>query len=250
MGQQRTEASPRCLFLRQDHEELHELVAEYIESELIGRDGDEPRRMSDEDERAMALLPERTKFMGDRYEAGLLWASDEFQLPCNRKSAEQRHESLQRKLRREPEMRIKLDQIIDDYLAKGYATEVNPDDTASKWFLPVFSVKNPSKPDKVRLVMDGAAETDGVSLNSNLLTGPDLNASLVDVLIRAIKEQHYVDDYLDSWATAEDALAVAREVKFIHQRGGFNLHKFVSNDPAVTRRISEEKSTLTLKHDS
>ena len=42
---------------------------------------------------------------------------------------------------------------------------------------------NPNKPEKVRLVWDAAAEMDGVSLNSSLLTGPDTNPPLIHTLL-------------------------------------------------------------------
>lgn len=61
---------------------------------------------------------------------------------------------------------------------------------------------------------------------------------------RAIVYQHYVDDYLDSHATAEEALRVAKEVNFIHQRGGFHIHKFVSNDRSVARALDGDEEHI------
>lgn len=55
--------------------------------------------------------------------------------------------------------------------------------------LPSFGVYNPRKPGKIRIVFDSSARYDGVSLNDVLLTGPDLNNSLLGVLLRFRKEQ-------------------------------------------------------------
>ncbi|XP_055645639.1 uncharacterized protein LOC129782532 [Toxorhynchites rutilus septentrionalis] len=58
----------------------------------------------------------------------------------------------------------------------------------------------------------------------------------------AVIENHYVDDYLDSVDTAEEAVQLADEVKTIHERGGFELRHWLSNAPEVLERIGEESS--------
>lgn len=55
----------------------------------------------------------------------------------------------------------------------------------------------------------------------------------------AVQENHYVDDYLDSFATVEEAIRVVNEVKHIHSKGGFQLRKFKCNEVAVLRGIGE-----------
>lgn len=57
------------------------------------------------------------------------------------------------------------------------------------WYLPVFAVTNKNKPNKTRLVWDAAATVDGISLNTLLYTGPDINATLLEVLLR-FRERH------------------------------------------------------------
>lgn len=51
------------------------------------------------------------------------------------------------------------------------------------WYLPSFVVYHPRKPDQIRVVFDSSASHLGISLNDVLLTGPDLNNSLLGVLI-------------------------------------------------------------------
>ncbi|XP_020561773.1 uncharacterized protein LOC110015633 [Oryzias latipes] len=57
------------------------------------------------------------------------------------------------------------------------------------WYLPTFGVFHPQKPENIRVVFDSSAKHSGMSLNNALLKGPDLNNSLVGVLIRFRKEQ-------------------------------------------------------------
>ena len=52
------------------------------------------------------------------------------------------------------------------------------------WYLPTFGVYHPHKPGQIRVVFDSSAKHLGVSLNDVLLTGPDLNNSLLGVLMR------------------------------------------------------------------
>lgn len=56
------------------------------------------------------------------------------------------------------------------------------------WSLPTFGVYHPRKPDQIRIVFDSSARYHGISLNSVLLTGPDMNNSLLGVLLRFRKE--------------------------------------------------------------
>ncbi|XP_058839323.1 uncharacterized protein LOC131694831 [Topomyia yanbarensis] len=55
----------------------------------------------------------------------------------------------------------------------------------------------------------------------------------------AILHKHYVDDYLDSFRTIEEAIEVVNEVKLVHSRGGFTLRHFMSNEVDVLRGIGE-----------
>lgn len=57
------------------------------------------------------------------------------------------------------------------------------------WYLPTFGVFHPRKPDQIRVVFDSSTKHLGVSLNDVLLTGPDLNNTLLGVLMRFRKEK-------------------------------------------------------------
>ncbi|XP_062538071.1 uncharacterized protein LOC134206385 [Armigeres subalbatus] len=58
--------------------------------------------------------------------------------------------------------------------------------------------------------------------------------------VEAIMENHYVDDYLDSFESEEEAVRVSVEVRSIHQKGGFQLRNWLSNSTAVVRGMDED----------
>lgn len=54
---------------------------------------------------------------------------------------------------------------------------------------------------------------------------------------QAIIDNHYVDDYLDSVDTTEEAIALMEQVKYIHANGGFEIRQFVSNSEEVLQEL-------------
>ncbi|XP_062535741.1 uncharacterized protein LOC134204945 [Armigeres subalbatus] len=57
--------------------------------------------------------------------------------------------------------------------------------------------------------------------------------------VKAITENHYVDDLLDSVDTVEEAVKLINEVKQIHSYAGFEIRNFCSNSAAVLGSIGE-----------
>lgn len=72
---------------------------------------------------------------------------------------------------------------IESYHAKGYIRKLTDDELSQQffhtWYLPIFAVKNPNKPDKTRIVWDAAAKVGNISLNTMLVKVPDQLSSLV-----------------------------------------------------------------------
>ena len=115
------------------------------------------RPLSVEDKRALEILEDTTAFIDGHYEVGLLWKGDEPQLPNNRALAERRAELLRRRLTRagNEEMAAKYRGVMNDYISKGYARKLTPEETAKEtsctWYLPHHPVTNPNKPGKLRI---------------------------------------------------------------------------------------------------
>ncbi|XP_022835506.1 uncharacterized protein LOC111362962 [Spodoptera litura] len=55
----------------------------------------------------------------------------------------------------------------------------------------------------------------------------------------AIVHKHYVDDYLDSFRNIEDAVRIAKDVREVHRRGGFELKQWRSNSSSLLRQLGE-----------
>ncbi|XP_074649031.1 uncharacterized protein LOC141904344 [Tubulanus polymorphus] len=108
-------------------------------------------------------------------------------MPNNRLMAMKRLMSTEKSLQRNPERAAAYDKTFKDYVDRGFARKLSPEEAAKpntkRWFLPHHAVVNPNKK-KLRVVFDAGATCEGKSLNSKLLTGPDLLQSLPGILLR------------------------------------------------------------------
>ena len=143
---------------------------------------------SNDERRAQMILEATTRRVGERYETGLLWKRDDIQLPDSRPRAKRRLKSFERKLQKDAQLREHMSGQIQLYRELGYIRKLTPEEGSTRtkrtWYIPVFLVRNPNKPGKVRMVMDSAASVNGVSLNSVLLKGPDFLPPLTTPLLR------------------------------------------------------------------
>ncbi|XP_062703633.1 uncharacterized protein LOC134286082 [Aedes albopictus] len=287
---------------------------------------------SKEDRRARDILERTTKRIGDRFETGLLWRADDIVFPNSFPMALRRLEHLERRLEKTPELYEIVRQQVIEYQNKGYAhrataEELTKMDRRRMWYLPLNVVLNPKKPGKVRLVWDAAARVDGVSLNSQLLKGPDLLTALPEIVCRfrerpvafggdiremyhqlrirevdksaqlflfranrtdepaiyimdvatfgaasspcsaqfiknlnalefsndfpsaaeAIIKSHYVDDYFDSVDYVEEAVQRAKDVAYVHAKGGFQIRNWVSNSEEVLHNLGVQKVVTNVR---
>lgn len=177
-------------------ETLHDLVNKYFAIETVGVNPIAPLE-SPEDQRARQILVETTRRTDSgRFECGLLWKDDDFAFPDSYGMARRRLVCLEKRLAKDPTLKTKVVEQIEEYLERGYAhvateNELRSFDPRRVWYLPLGIVQNPRKPGKVRLVWDAAARVGDVSLNSMLLTGPDLLTPLLKVL-SGFRQRQYV----------------------------------------------------------
>ena len=169
---------------------LHQSVEKFWEQEHCGILPVRDLAMSIQDTEAEHTLDANTKLVDGHYEMPMLWDKTKVSLPNNYPVALKRYNFLERRLMANPEMAEKFKAVIDGYLAANppFARKLTPEEAAvtspRTWYLPMHPVTNPNKPGKVRVVNDAAATFEGTSLNSALITGPDLLNSLVGALLR------------------------------------------------------------------
>ena len=77
---------------------------------------------------------------------------------------------------------------MENLIQKGYARKMTEEEALRRsqrtWYLSHHGVFHPQKQGKIRVVFDVASLHDGVSLNNQLLQGPDLTNNLLGTLLR------------------------------------------------------------------
>lgn len=167
--------------------QLNEMIRQRFILEDIGVCAIQPEPA--EVKRAREILDRTTKREDGRFVTGLLWKKDDVRFPNSLPMAIKRMKSLEVKLARDPDLRNNVHQQIQEYVEKNYAYKATEEELANAdpnrvWYLPLNVVSHPKKPEKKRLVWDAAAQVDGVSLNSQLLKGPDLLIQLLYVICK------------------------------------------------------------------
>ena len=141
------------------------------------------------------------------WEIPLPLRNENMTMPNNRVQALNRLNGLLRTFKRKPGMQSDYLRFMSDVIDRGHAeivpiekssespipppvvtTESKENAPANVWYLPHFGVYHPRKPDQIRVVFDSSCEFHGVSLNKELLAGPDLMNNLLGVLIRFRQE--------------------------------------------------------------
>lgn len=313
-----------CKSQEEIDEDIHKLVKDSFRIENFGIKCVEENGRSKDDDRALKIMENTIRRVGNHFEIGLLWRNENVTLPDSKPVALNRLKCMERKMDKNKDFATDYCRKIEEYAQKGYirklsATEAEKEYPRS-WYLPHFGVVNPNKPGKLRLVFDAAAKSNGTSLNDQLLQGPDLLKNLIAIIwkfrqkpiafcadikemfhqvrirdedcsaqrffwrgmnrsrspdiyemkamtfgatsspcmaqfvknrnaeehydifpaaARAIVEKHYVDDYLDSTETEEEAITLISEVIKIHKKAGFDICNWISNRKKVIDKIPE-----------
>lgn len=151
---------------------------------------DEKIGFSEEDRNFVALMDKDFKRDCDgSWKAPLPFKKHRQKLPNNRPQALKRANILATSLRKNDTKRQHFISFMEKIFSRGHAGPAQPlKENQECWYLPLFGVYHPRKPDQIRGVFDSSATYEGTSLNNVLLQGPDLTNSLLGVLLRFRKE--------------------------------------------------------------
>ncbi|KAL3967647.1 phylloquinone omega-hydroxylase/docosahexaenoic acid omega-hydroxylase [Sarotherodon galilaeus] len=170
---------------------LEELSQQQMKYDFPEHELSEKMVMSARDRQFMESVSLSVKQVHGHYTIGLPLKNKGAVFPNNRVVAVQRAEGLKRRLLRDSEFHQEYTKFMTETLERGYAEEVPVAETSKSgsriWYLPHHGVYHPTK-HKLRVVFDCASTYQGMSLNSQLLQGPDLTNSLIGVLIRFRQE--------------------------------------------------------------
>ena len=86
----------------------------------------------------------------------------------------------------------------------------------------------------------GATSSPGCSNFALKSTANDNEKEIGSVAADFVRDDFYVDDGLKSVPSASEAVKLIKDVNEMCRRGGFNLHKFVSNSKEVIHSIPTE----------
>lgn len=138
---------------------------------------------------ALQNFEQTVTYKNGHYEVELPWRHDKPALPDNFRVAKRRFESLKRRVKKDATLNYRYNDVITDYLQQGICEDVTENTAAEehpetvKYYMPHHAVLREEKATtKLRVVFD--ASSGCPSLNDCLLTGPNLNPNLLDVLIK------------------------------------------------------------------
>ncbi|XP_073231681.1 uncharacterized protein [Porites lutea] len=122
------------------------------------------------------------------YQVRLPFHNPSLTLPANICQAEHRALSLRRKFLKDARFQEDYVASLQSVMQEGFPEKVPSEDLCRAdgkvWYIPHHGVYHCKKPEKIRVIFDCFAQFQGMSLNSELLQGPDLTNNLVGILLR------------------------------------------------------------------
>ncbi|XP_076299591.1 uncharacterized protein LOC143218344 [Lasioglossum baleicum] len=134
-----------------------------------------------------------------------------------------RFRSLEQRLNKNPELRVKYTQFLDEYLKLGHMTETRTQTIEDGYYLPHHPIlKQSSLTTKLRVVFDASAKTSKA---------------------RTLREDFYVDDVITGANTYAEAAIIRDDLIQLCKQGGFDLRQWASNDVRLIEGLDSNRDT-------
>ena len=243
--------------IENNNDNVYNIVEQYCKREFVDNNS-EDKADSVEDKKWRKQI-EQTLIRTEtgRFQVGLPFKQENLVLPDNRKQALSRLFSLKNKFIKDEKYFAEYKGFIDEMIINNYTSkvEINEHNNNNKWYLVHFGVRHAQK-QKLRVVFDASLKYENVSLNQNLLIGPDYISSLVGILLRFrehqfafitdIKKMFYQIEVIPEhrnylrffWFTDGDVNKVPEEYKV-------NVHIFGSvSSPSIANYVLKETTKI------
>jgi len=137
------------------------------------------------DQRVIGLWDRTSVLVDGHFQIDVPFKNPNPCLPDNKHMANKRLTHLLSKLERDSKMKSLYQAGMAELIENGKAELVTDSGTPGRtWYIPHHAVVSASKPGKIRIVFDCAAQCGGVSINTEVHQGPDLTNKLIGVLLR------------------------------------------------------------------
>ncbi|XP_013856310.1 uncharacterized protein LOC106512188 [Austrofundulus limnaeus] len=173
-------------------DKIEELLISQYNYDFNEKSFTEQEEMSREEQKFLDIMDHSAQMESGHYKLKLPFKGEELFMPNNISVALQRIHGLKRKFKRNKDFHKEYTNFMTNAINSGHAERVPQHQLTTPkgkvWYIPHHGVYHPQK-HKLRVVFDCGAEYKGVSLNSQLLQGPNLTSSLVGVLVR-FRQEH------------------------------------------------------------
>ena len=175
-------------FVESDHEETLSMQLDRLyNTEFRDALVEVEKSLSVEDRRAKQIMEEAVVLVDGHYQIKLPFRHSPPCLPDSLPVAKKRLYMLKKRLERNPELHKQYSGVMNNYQAEGSSRRVLDEEVPTLkpiWYLPHHAVWHPRKPSEPRVVFDCASKSASVSLNDQLLQGPENTSSLIGVIVR------------------------------------------------------------------
>eukprot|EP00794_Sanderia_malayensis_P013144 gene13144-14495_t len=242
---------------------LKKLYRASLDFDFPERAADDKREWSWEDKRFMKVMDESCVLVDGHYRVDLPIRDPELKLPCNLRMAENRLESLKKKMSKNDQFRHDYKAFLQDMVDKGKFPVAFSSDVECMF----YQVKVPGrqgdflrflwwpdgdvlqKPKAYRMTVHlfGAASSPSCANYGLKKTGFDNRSEASLETVRTLNEDFYMGDCLKSVQMVDEAITMVKDLKCLCKEGGFNLTKWCSNRREVLAEIPPEDLSKGLR---